>query len=252
MHDLATFSLADMVRVTGALRGLGADAVSMEDTANRIVRHLYEQLIDAAEQKPACPLVRCFKTHPFDELEETDRQCALEVVGRKAVPSRTLCFALLASAGDCPEWNDRLHSKRYRTVPITDARFPEQFPMFAHLLSQLGMETSAPLETDPRFLLDHDERTFGVFHVPDAVGSPYVPVQHSFVIPYGIRSVVGIGGLLPSRSVFTLALFSRVPVARAQVEMFRTIALAVKLALLPFDGGIVFSSHRPVPCEERR
>ena len=35
----------------------------------------------------------------------------------------------------------------------------------------------------PSVVVDVMEHTFNVFHVPNAVGSPYIPAQEDFVIP---------------------------------------------------------------------
>jgi len=47
-------------------------------------------------------------------------------------------------------------------------------------------------------LLDHDEQTFNVFHIPSALGSPFVPAQ-DFVKQYEVQSVLGCGGRLSFR-----------------------------------------------------
>jgi len=84
------------------------------------------------------------------------------------------------------------------------------------------------------------QKTYNVFHVPEAVGSPYVPEQKEFVIPFGIRSVLGFGGILPSGNFFAVILFAKVPISRETAELFKTVTLAVKLAVLPFDDGRIF------------
>jgi hypothetical protein len=64
--------------------------------------------------------------------------------------------------------------------------------------------------------VDLEEKTYNVFYVPDAVGSPYVPVQEGFVLKYGVKSVLCFGGMLPSRDLFASFYFPehRSPVTR--------------------------------------
>jgi hypothetical protein len=114
-------------------------------------------------------------------------------------------------------------------------------PMIGQLLRQLGVDVGSLLHPDPEMLLDAAHHTFNVFHVSDAVGSPYIPAQDDFVRPYGIRSVIGFGGVLSAGELFATILFSRAPIARAQAELFRTLALNMKVALLPFSGRRVFA-----------
>ena len=56
----------------------------------------------------------------------------------------------------------------------------------------------------------------------------------------GIRSVLGFGGLLHSGNFFAIILFSRVFVPPETTEMFKTLALSSKIAILPFEGNKVF------------
>jgi hypothetical protein len=61
------------------------------------------------------------------------------------------------------------------------------------------------------------------------------------VIPHGIRSVLGFGGVLPSGDLFAMILFSRVRIPREIAELFKTLSLNVKVALLPFVDRRVFA-----------
>ena len=61
------------------------------------------------------------------------------------------------------------------------------------------------------------------------------------MVPFGIESGLGFGGVLPTGDLFAVCLFSRVPISRTTAELFRPLALHVKLAVLPFDGGPVFT-----------
>jgi hypothetical protein len=79
-----------------------------------------------------------------------------------------------------------------------------------------------------------------VFHVENALGSPYIPAQASFVEPFGVRSVLGFGFVIPPTHVFATILFSRQAVAPAVAELFKTLTLSLKVALLPIAGRRIF------------
>ena len=85
MYDLKTITPAQTTELGNALSGLGSGAQSMEEAANRIVRHLQENLIDAQSGQKSCALVRFYKSHPYVELDEGLQEFARGVLG--ATPS---------------------------------------------------------------------------------------------------------------------------------------------------------------------
>ncbi len=56
---------------------------------------------------------------------------------------------------------------------------------------------------------DRSGKTYNTFYVPKAVGSPYIPTPDDFVIPNGIKSVLGFGGVLSSGEPFVVIMFSK-------------------------------------------
>lgn len=241
MYDLTRFSLSDMTRCGIELRKLGADASSMEEVATRVVRLLYDGLrTSGSGGERACVLVRLFVTLPYDVLDEGQREFARSVLGG-APAARMKCLTLLATAGDEEDWNARQRSAGHKALPLSSAEGVARSPMIAQLVRQLGVDIGDLLEPDPSFVVDRTQRTFNVFHVADAEGSPYIPAQREFVVPHRVRSVLGFGGLLPPGELFATILFSRAPIPRAAAELFRTLALNVKVALLPFAGGRVLA-----------
>ena len=102
-------------------------------------------------------------------------------------------------------------------------------------------ETAVSPERD--FLVDIEETSYNVFYVPTASGSPYVPVQADFVAKYGVQSVLCFGGLLSSKDLFAVILFSKIQIERETANLCKSLALGVKLSLLPFvDGRAAVSS----------
>ena len=110
--------------------------------------------------------------------------------------------------------------------------------MISNLVNQLGLEITDVLNPNPSMLVDIDQKTYNVFHVADAVGSEVIVDQEDFVIPEGIKSCLGFGGMLPSGNLFAVVMFSRVPIIPTVAAMFRTISLNLKLALLPFEASV--------------
>ncbi len=58
------------------------------------------------------------------------------------------------------------------------------------------------------------------------------------MLKFGVRSVLGFGGMLPLGDIFCVILFSKVAIPRETAELFRTLALNVKLAALPFQEAV--------------
>jgi hypothetical protein len=92
--------------------------------------------------------------------------------------------------------------------------------------------------------IEEASERFNVFHIEEAEGSPYIPAQDEFVKRYGVRSVVGVGGLLPDGELFAVILFSRVVVSRELAEMFRVLAESVRLAIVKYDASQTFEGMR--------
>ena len=113
-----------------------------------------------------------------------------------------------------------------------------QAPMISSLLQQLGVEVEVLLNSGPNLLVDREPSSFNVFYVPEAADCPFIPAQAEFVRPRGIRSVLGFGGMLTSGDIFAVILFSKIAIPRQTAELFRTLALNVKLAVLPFEGAV--------------
>lgn len=241
MPDLAAFSLADVVRCSAEVRQSSAGAASMEDAAGRVVDQLYDTLLDGATGGRALALIRLFKTHPYGALEPEQRAFADRLLGGHAAESSMRCLTLLATRGQKPEWNDRHASRGHTAIPLPSEKMIQNAPMISQLIAQLGVDISALLRPEPDVILDLAQKSYNVFHVPEAKGSPYIPAQDDFVIPFGIRSVLGFGGMLPSGNLFATIMFTTTPVSRETADLFASVALAVKLAILPFDGGATFA-----------
>lgn len=240
MYDLDNLSLRQMTECGAALRGLHRGAGSMEEVCDRIVRHLHTEL--QTDGEPACMLVRAYKTHPTGGLEPELRTFASELAGH-ALEDSTRCLTLMASAGDIAEWNSRHTSRGHRAIPLVSARAVARLPMVAQLVRQLGLDIELLIETDPAMIVDLQQRTFGVFYVPEAAGSPHIPAQAEFVERYGVRSVLGFGSVLPTGDLFAVIVFARAAIPPETARQFEPLALAAKLAVLPFAAGPVFNEQ---------
>jgi hypothetical protein len=234
VYELENLSLRQMTTCGTALRTLHQEATSLPDVCERMVRHLYENL--RAGDERACVMVRAYRTVNAASLDREQLDFARAAGGASMAPD-TKCLTLMASAGDEPAWNDVRQSAGHRAIPLLSPEAVDRLPMVAQLVRQLGLEVDQLLESDPAVIMDMQQQTFNVFHVQDAAGSPFIPAQAGFVDRYGIRSVLGFGSLLPTGDLFAIILFSRAPITRETAQLFRPLALAAKLSILPFESG---------------
>jgi two-component system NtrC family sensor kinase len=220
---------------------LAVDARSMESAASRLVRLLRTTLRDSRTGEPVCALVRCFKTHAYRDLPPSLQAHVRQTAGRDANPAGDLrCLTLLATAGQERQWNDRRLSAGHQAIPLLSVEMVQNAPMIAGLIQQMGLDIEELLEPDLNFPLYADKRTFGAFHVEEALESPQLPAQ-DFVQKYGIRSVVGFGSLLSPGELVAVILFSKAKLTPEKAQAVSSLALKVKLLFLPFrNRGQIF------------
>ena len=243
--DLGEFTVPNMLRCSREVRKVATYCGNMEEAANSVVRYFYDAFVNPADGSRSCVMVRFYKTHAYGQLEPELQQLVRTQLG-EAQPRRTMkCLTMLATIGDEPAWCDRRQSRNHQAVPLPSAEIVEQAPMISQLVKQMGLEISDVVQPSTS-VVPHplEKRTYNVFHVEEALGSPYIPAQAEFVQRYAIRSVVGFGGLLRTADLFAVILFSRTRIGAESAERFRNVALDVKYALFGFGEDRVFSRGR--------
>jgi hypothetical protein len=111
----------------------------------------------------------------------------------------------------------------------------------------MGLEISSVLTPSPEIIQQLSGKRHGVFYVEEAAGSPYIPAQKEFVDRYGIRSVLGFGGMLGNGELFAVILFATVHVPTNSAQRFRTLALDVKSLFNKFNDETTFSLSTATP-----
>jgi hypothetical protein len=240
--SLTDFDLAEMLRCGLDLRRETKECGSMEDAAGSIVRYFHEAFRDPKTGEPECALVRFYKTHPFGGLERELQGFATGLMGGRKPADEMKCLVLLATAGEEAAWNSRHLSRGHRAIPLPSAEIVEQAPMIAQLVRQLGLDIEQVVQPRADVVGELGGKTYNVFFVPHALGSSAIPAQDEFVRKYGIRSVIGCGGIHLTGDLYAAILFSKVPVSPESADRFRNIALDLKLCIAPFRDDRVFAS----------
>jgi hypothetical protein len=240
--DLTKFGLSEMLRCSTELRRATKDASTMEDAAQRVCQVLYDELV-TSESSKACPLVRCYKTHAYGKLDAELQSFAKAVIKGHTLAPTVRCLTLMGTVGDQKAWNSRRSSAGHQAIPLPSADIIEKAPMIAQLIRQFGLELTDVVQPTTDLVRSLQGKTYGVFHVPEAVGSPYIPAQKDFVLKFGIRSVIGFGGSLPTGDLFAVILFARVPVSSETADRFRNLALDVKSGFFPYRETEIFNAQ---------
>ncbi len=188
-------------------------------------------MLEAPSQVVLTALTQC-----YGDLDEELQAAVSDVLQDDSPLPDMKCLTLLATAGDEPDWNLRRCSRGHKSIPLLSEQAVSQAPMIVNLFRQLGISVGRLINPDPKYLLDMSQTSFNVFHVPVALGSPVIPGQPNFVIPYGISSVLGFGGGLPSGEMFAVIMFFKVPVTHETAQLFKNLSLNLKMALLPFEN----------------
>lgn len=239
--NLSAFGLPERLRCSLGIRRAVEGAASVEAAARGLCRFLYDELVDSGGER-ACALVRFYLTQPFGQLDDDLQRFAQSVAGGHRLTSETSCLTLLGTAGAEPRWNSRSTSGGHRAIPLLSAEMVEKAPMIAQLIKAFGLRVLDVVDRSDSIVRDLGGKSYGVFYVPDALGSAYIPAQSEFVIPYAIKSVIGSGGSLPSGELFAMVLFTRIHVTVEAAERFRALALDAKAALMGFTPAEVFDA----------
>jgi len=240
--SITDFDLAEMLRCGLDLRRETKDMASMEDAATAIVRYFRGAFRDPATGEPECALVRFYKTHPYGALEPELQAFARGLMGGREPPDATKCLVLLATAGQESAWNSRQLSRGHRAIPLPSVQMVEQAPMIAQLVRQFGLDLEQVVQPRGDVVGELGGKTYNVFYVPEALGSQAIPAQDEFVRKYGIKSVVGCGGIHLTGDLYAAILFSKVEIPPESADRFRNIALDLKLSIAPFRDDRVFAS----------
>jgi two-component system NtrC family sensor kinase len=239
-YDLSSFNLGDMLKCSPRLRETSSNAPTLEASAQRVCRFLYDELRDSAGDRQ-CALVRCYKTHPFGSLQPDLQNFARRVMNGGEPEPTMRCLTLMATVGRAAAWNSTVLSKGHRAIPLPSPEIVEKAPMISQLIKEMGLELSNVLQPSPDIVRELAGKRHGVFYVQDASGSPYIPAQDEFVRRFGINSVVGFGGMLPTGDFFSVILFSTAMVTPESADRFKTLALDVKAGFSRFTAANIFN-----------
>lgn len=234
--DPSALTLREATQCASRIIRFGTRAATVETVSQLLSEYLYDHFRVPEMAAPALLLSRVFVTRPLDTLEPRLKIMAEGMAGTHELSRQARCFILMGSCGQFHFWCHPRLSTRFGCVPLEGLDFHTRMPMFSHLLDQLEIGSFPAQQHDAAFLLSDLDRAFNVFHIEEALGHPFIPVQAEFVQQYGVKSVIGFGGRLPSGEAFAAVLFSSVHIPPAAANHFRVIAY---LAFLNSDLAFI-------------
>ncbi|MGB7567686.1 MAG: hypothetical protein WBM07_07495, partial [Chitinivibrionales bacterium] len=174
-YDISNFGLKEATKCTSTIRKIGINCQSMEEVSARIVAFFYNTFIDEKSAEKDFSLVRIFKTHVFGKLDAKLRKFASDCFPGESLNATTKCLTLLATIGDDENWRDRRNSSGHKAIPLSSEDVVNKLPMIRNLIKQLGLDVKTVISPDPVIIRDLAEKTYNVFLVSHAPGSPYIP-----------------------------------------------------------------------------
>jgi hypothetical protein len=230
--DLSDFSLIDMLQCGRGIRQSAAEATTVPEAAQAIVEYLYEECGHPSAAR-SCALIRFYKTYEFGGLDSRLQRFATKQLGDVRPAAGMKCLTLVASIGQEPSWCDPVQSVGHQTIPLPSAQIVEGAPMISQLIREMGLDIADVVSPDESLVQESAGKTYNVFHVERALGSPHIPAQEDFVKRYSVQSVLGFGGLVGQGEFFAVIMFARGPIPASSAARFRNIALDVKAVIHP-------------------
>jgi len=221
MIDLATVASSEIRDYGHQLLAVPNLPRTFEQAATTFVTRIYEDF-QQPDGSPLFALLRIYRIAAYDELEPELKTLAQD--------ESTRCAILIATRGIEPHWNDRRTSNAHRVLSILE----NQTPMLSAAFSKLGLIPGERFSSSLQ--IENADGASRFFHVPEAEGSPQIPAQRDFVVPYKIQSVVGLGTTFASGNGFMLIGFSRGFISHTMAATFAKLTPCMAAIFEGLDG----------------
>lgn len=189
---------------------------SVEEAAQVFAKGMYTTFKSGAQSELV--LSRVFHSFEYQALPQ-DIQEAIKQAAEKTPDAGSLFLTLLGTYGDEPAWQDRTKSSGHKALPLTPESITK-IPMMTRLFQQIGFDLGIALgKGSPGMVISGVDRSYSVFYVDEAQGSPYIPAQE-FVTNYGVKTIVGSGVKLPNNDISIYIGFTRISLNEVQALHF--------------------------------
>ncbi len=228
-----TMTLRAAAQCAFRIMRVAADGIPEEAIAQAVAEYFYDHFRLTDTGGPALLLARVSLTEPLSlvapalQTKMRQRHAGLE--------DQTQCCVLRGSCGQYGEWCRVATPVMDQCLVVEDMEFSWVRPVVAQVLRGLDRNLAEVGRWEGAGLLEDLDRVVHVVHIEEAKGHPLLQRQGEFVAQYGVRSMMGLGGRLPSGRSVCVELFSSVPVGPERLSHYRVLALSVYLAFLRAD-----------------
>ena len=227
-------TLANVFELSQILKERCKELSSLEEIAQELM-NTFCQVFITDSGKSAFVLSRFFKSCIYEELPDDIKIYIQHQEGKEEVPAQNKYLTLLGTSGDLEEWKCRKESKDHQVLPLYDYKTTNNIPMLSALINQIGFDIFEAVKHDKNIIINKinmEEHDFGIFCVEEARGSKHIPKQAEFVEPFGIKSVIGFGGVYKTDNIYAIIVFSREKISSEKAKMFLSLNPSVKLTTL--------------------
>lgn len=207
---------------------------SFEDASQNIVTDLFNDLKDD-EDNSIFALIRIFRLSYEYQLPPEENA------------SRPGYWLTLAGTyGLETNWQDRLKSSGHRIIS------PQAFetPMLKATFEQLNIEVGKLSDGEQipltKYSQDINDNIAQNFYVENVLGDERVVDQETFVKPYDIQSVVGLGGVFISGSFFACIGFTKQRISSDIARRFTKLTNFIATILASYDGKNLIWSGKQI------
>jgi len=241
VFNLATFNIDDLARCTKSVNKLGSDSETSADFASSLVTYLYDHFKNEAG-KPACALIRFFQTMPYANIGKELQSIVDEELQQQQGDDLMTCMILRATRGHIAEWNSTRYSNQHRVIPMPNEKTISRVPMLSQLIRALGFRLTGAGNSVNSADASSKTNQQDVLLVADPGDNSIIPEQAGFVVPFGIKSALGLGSLLPSGNMFALLMFTNVDLPVEIRETLKSLLKVINLRLSQFDDNTLIEA----------
>lgn len=229
----STITLRAAAQCAFRIMRAGVDGIPEEAIAQALAEYFYDHFRVIDTSGPALLFARVSLTEALCRLAPALQARLRE--RHRGIDEQTQCCVLSGSCGQYGEWCRVTTPTMDHCMVVDDAAFRSVRPVVAEVLRGLDGNLTQVGRWEGAGLLEDLDRAVHVVHIEEAMGHPLLQGQAEFVAHHGVRSMIGLGGRLPSGRSVCVELVLSVPVGPERLSHYRVLALSVYLAFLRAD-----------------